>query len=99
MAAQFPADLEPQKRSMTLEHLLTMSSGLFCDDGNDDAPGNEDKMWDQTDEPDFYRFTLKVPHGDAAGRERGLLQREPEPGAGDGGPRGARVPDRTASTG
>jgi CubicO group peptidase (beta-lactamase class C family) len=57
----FPADLEPAKRTMTLEHLLTMSSGYFCDDTNDDAPGNEDKMWDQTAEPDFYRYTMNVP--------------------------------------
>lgn len=57
----FPADLEPQKRAMTLEHLLTMSSGYFCDDTNEDAPGNEDGMWDQEAEPDFYRFTMKVP--------------------------------------
>jgi CubicO group peptidase (beta-lactamase class C family) len=57
----FPADLEPRKRSMTLEHLITMSGGYFCDDTNDDAPGNEDKMWDQTEEPDFYRYTMKVP--------------------------------------
>jgi CubicO group peptidase (beta-lactamase class C family) len=60
-AGQFPPDLEPQKRTMTLEHLLTMSSGFFCDDNNDDAPGNEETMWDQTGEPDFYRYTLKVP--------------------------------------
>ena len=57
----FPPDLEPQKRAMTLENLLTMSSGYFCDDNNDDAPGNEDKMADQTDEPDYYRYTLQVP--------------------------------------
>jgi CubicO group peptidase (beta-lactamase class C family) len=56
-----PADLEPQKRAMTLEHLITMSGGFFCDDTNDDAPGNEDKMWDQAEEPDFYRYTMKVP--------------------------------------
>ena len=60
-AGKFPPDLEPQKRTMTLEHLLTMSSGFFCDDNNDDAPGNEETMWDQTDEPDFYRYTMKVP--------------------------------------
>jgi CubicO group peptidase (beta-lactamase class C family) len=64
---EFPADLKPQKRTMTLEHLLTMSSGLFCDDSNDDAPGNEDKMWDQTEEPDFYRLTLKVPQATPPG--------------------------------
>jgi CubicO group peptidase (beta-lactamase class C family) len=57
----FPPDLEPQKRAMTLEHLLTMSAGFFCDDTNDEAPGNEDKMWEQTAEPDFYRLTLAVP--------------------------------------
>src|SRR5262249_30889417 len=28
---------------------------------NSDAPGNEDKILDQTDEPDFYRYTLNVP--------------------------------------
>ncbi len=28
-AGQFPPDLDTQKRAMTLEHLLTMSSGLF----------------------------------------------------------------------
>lgn len=57
----FPPDLDPRKRAMTLEHLLTMSSGFFCDDTNDDAPGNEETMWDQSAEPDFYRYTLNVP--------------------------------------
>ena len=46
---------------MTLEHLLTMSAGYFCDDTNDAAPGNEEVMWEQDAEPDFYRYTLKVP--------------------------------------
>ena len=57
----FPPDLDPQKRTMTLEHLLTMSSGYFCDDTNDSAPGNEETMWEQSDEPDFYRYTMRVP--------------------------------------
>lgn len=57
----FPADLEPRKRAMTLEHLLTMSSGYFCDDTNPEAPGNEENMNEQEDEPDYYRFTLNVP--------------------------------------
>ena len=56
-----PSGLEPGKREMTLEHLLTMSSGYFCDDENDDAPGNESRMQTQTEEPDFYRYTMKVP--------------------------------------
>jgi len=57
----FPADLEPRKRAMTLEHLLTMSSGYFCDDTNPEAPGGEEIMINQEEEPDYYRFTLKVP--------------------------------------
>ena len=57
----FPRDLDPGKRTMTLEHLLTMSSGLFCDDTNDNAPGNEDRMNDQSEEPDYYRYILNVP--------------------------------------
>lgn len=64
-----PADLDPRKRAMTLEHLLTMSSGYFCDDTNPDAPGNEDAMLDQTDEPDYYRYTLKVPMASAPGEK------------------------------
>jgi CubicO group peptidase (beta-lactamase class C family) len=58
---KMPADLDAQKRTMTLEHLLMMRSGYFCDDTNPDAPGNEDTMLDQTEEPDYYRYTLKLP--------------------------------------
>jgi CubicO group peptidase (beta-lactamase class C family) len=65
----FPADLEPRKRALTLEHLLTMSSGYFCDDTNPDAPGNEDAMLDQNDEPDYYRYTLKVPMASEPGEK------------------------------
>ncbi|MFL6245880.1 MAG: serine hydrolase domain-containing protein [Thermoanaerobaculia bacterium] len=55
----FPADLEPRKRAMTLEHLLTMTSGTACDDWNDKAPYTEDSMWqNQENEPDFYRYAL-----------------------------------------
>jgi CubicO group peptidase (beta-lactamase class C family) len=57
----FPANLDAQKRAMTLQDLLTMSGGFFCDDTNDDAPGNEETMWEQSAEPDFYRFTMAVP--------------------------------------
>ena len=63
----FPPELEPRKRAMTLEHLLTMSSGYFCDDGNEAAPGREDGMWNQEEEPDFYRFTLPLPMAYAPG--------------------------------
>jgi CubicO group peptidase (beta-lactamase class C family) len=58
---KMPADIEAQKRAMTMEHLLMMRSGYFCDDTNPEAPGNEDAMLDQTEEPDYYRYTLRLP--------------------------------------
>jgi CubicO group peptidase (beta-lactamase class C family) len=58
---EFPDGLEPRKRAMSLEHLLTMSSGFFCDDGDPDAPGAEETMQNQEDEPDWLRYTLNVP--------------------------------------
>jgi len=63
----FPADLEPAKRAMTLEHLLTMSSGWFCDDTNESAPGNEEVIAEQTAEPDWYLYTLRVPMATSPG--------------------------------
>jgi CubicO group peptidase (beta-lactamase class C family) len=56
-----PSDLEPRKQAMTLEHLLTMQSGYYCDDNDPNAPGNEDVVSNQTEEPDWYRLTLKLP--------------------------------------
>lgn len=55
---RFPADLEPRKRALTLEHLLTMSSGLDCDDADPNSPGSEDVVTQQTDEPDWWKVTL-----------------------------------------
>lgn len=59
----FPPDLEPRKRAMTLEHLLTMTSGYACDDWDDNAAYNEEVMWNlQENGPaDFYRWTLDMP--------------------------------------
>ena len=59
--SQLPADLDPRKNKMNVEHLLTMTSGYFCDDRNPAAPGNEDVMQDQTKDPDWYHYTLNVP--------------------------------------
>ena len=61
MLGTLPAGMDPRKRAMTLGHLLTMTGGHFCDDNNDDAPGNEDKMQEQRREPDWYRFILELP--------------------------------------
>ena len=65
----FPEGLEARKRAMRLDHLLTMTSGIFCDDGNPDAPGNEETMINQADEPDFYRFYMRSPMDREPGAE------------------------------
>jgi CubicO group peptidase (beta-lactamase class C family) len=46
---------------MRLEHLLTMRGGHFCDDNNEEAPGNEDVMQSQDKEQDWYRYILALP--------------------------------------
>ena len=56
-----PESDDPRKRKMTVEHLLTMRAGYFCDDGNDAAPGNEDRMQEQKEQPDWWQYTLDVP--------------------------------------
>jgi CubicO group peptidase (beta-lactamase class C family) len=61
MLGTVPSGLDPRKRAMTLGHLLTMTGGHFCDDNNDDAPGNENTLQEQTREPDWYRFILALP--------------------------------------
>jgi CubicO group peptidase (beta-lactamase class C family) len=66
---KFPDNLDAQKQSMTLEHLLTMSSGYYCDDTDENAPGNEDKILEQTEEPDYYKIALNLPMAAAPGEK------------------------------
>jgi CubicO group peptidase (beta-lactamase class C family) len=55
------ANDDPRKRRITVTDLMTMSSGLACDDGDDNSPGNEDTMQSQTAQPDWYRYALDLP--------------------------------------
>ena len=57
----FPPGLEPRKRAMTLENLLTMSSGHYCDDTDDKAPGNEDYINDDLQPPNVIGYFMSVP--------------------------------------
>lgn len=61
------ANDDARKRAITLENLMTMSSGLACDDNDDASPGNEDTMQSQTAQPDWYRYTLDLPMAGAPG--------------------------------
>jgi len=52
---------DARKAAMTVADLMTMSSGLACDDNDDKSPGNEDTMQSQSGKPDWYRYTLDLP--------------------------------------
>ncbi|MEM9057766.1 MAG: serine hydrolase, partial [Pseudomonadota bacterium] len=55
------ANPDPRKARLTLRHLITMSPGFACNDGDYDSPGNEDVMQNQSDQPDWYRYALDLP--------------------------------------
>jgi CubicO group peptidase (beta-lactamase class C family) len=59
MLGAVPADLDPRKRAMTLEHLLTMTAGFNCDP-EDTTSADEDVM-DNRGIEDWYGYTLNVP--------------------------------------
>jgi CubicO group peptidase (beta-lactamase class C family) len=51
--------LDPRKRAVTMRHLLTMTSGLDCDDGSPNYhPGSEDILTNQDTNPDWLRTVL-----------------------------------------
>ena len=51
---------DPRREALTLGHLLSMTSGLDCDD-NRDSPGNEDTMQNQDKQPDWVQYALDLP--------------------------------------
>lgn len=61
MLGRQPDDLDPRKRAMTLEHLISMTAGYQCG-GDLEAPHTADEdVMQQSGERDFYRYTLAVP--------------------------------------
>ena len=63
----FSPNLEPQRRAMTLEHLLMMSSGLDCDEEDEKSPGAEDIISRQ----DIYKATMELKMVRKPGIEKG----------------------------
>jgi len=51
---------EPERGDIKLRHLVNMNSGLDCDDRNPKSAAQEDVMWDNADDLDFYLHTLNV---------------------------------------
>lgn len=58
---KLPQDIDPRKKEMTVEHLLTMSSGYNCNDWDPPRPGSEDFVTDEQPDRDYYRYTLQLP--------------------------------------
>ena len=75
-----PATLDPRKRAMTLEHLLTMTAGFNCDP-DDTTSADEDVMNDRGF-VDWYRYTLDVPLISAPGDSIYYCSAEPNLAAG-----------------
>ena len=58
LARVYPGLTAPGDRPITLEDLLTMRSGLACDDRDRRSPGHEDRMYRARD---WTRFFLELP--------------------------------------
>ena len=51
---------DPRRLKITLTHVAHMASGLDCNDSDPDSPANEDRMWDQAQDVDFYEHLLET---------------------------------------
>lgn len=51
---------DPRKARMTMAHLLTHTSGLACNDNDENSPGNEGRLWNQAN-PNYWQYTLNLP--------------------------------------
>jgi CubicO group peptidase (beta-lactamase class C family) len=66
------AHWDQRKAKLTLRDLMTMTSGLACDDSNQDSPGQEDRMQSQTEQPDWYKYTLDLPMAEEPGGDKAI---------------------------
>ena len=51
---------DPRKARITLAHLLTHTAGLACNDNDENSPGNEGRLWRQSN-PNLWQYTLNLP--------------------------------------
>jgi CubicO group peptidase (beta-lactamase class C family) len=55
------ANWDERKSRLTLQDLMTMTPGLACEDSDSSSPGGENQMQSQTQERDWYKYTLDLP--------------------------------------
>lgn len=55
------ANADERRGRITVGQLLTHSTGLACDDNDDNSPGNEAAMQSQDQQPNWYRYFLDLP--------------------------------------
>jgi CubicO group peptidase (beta-lactamase class C family) len=55
------ANPDPRKKNITLEHLMSHSAGLACDDVSGTSPGDEGKVQADAAHPDWTKVTLDLP--------------------------------------
>jgi CubicO group peptidase (beta-lactamase class C family) len=55
------ANPDPRKNDITLEHLMSHSAGLACDDVSGTSPGDEGKVQADLAHPDWTKVTLDLP--------------------------------------
>ena len=57
---------------MKVRDLLQMTTGYYCDDSDDAAPGSEDNVQNQNKQPDWYKYTLDLPMASDPGGDLSL---------------------------
>jgi CubicO group peptidase (beta-lactamase class C family) len=77
MLGATPANLDPRKRAMTLEHLLSMNAGFECDPDTAAPRTADEDVMGQNGVEDYYRYTLNVPLNAAPGEKVYYCSAEP----------------------
>src|ERR1700751_2131452 len=52
---------DDRKARITVENAMTMTPGFACDDSDNNSPGQENTLQSQTQQPDWYKYTLDLP--------------------------------------
>ena len=75
MLGTVPANLDPRKKAMTLEHLVTMTAGFNCD--SDDTTSADEDVMDNRGIEDWFGYTLNVSLVSAPGEKIFYCSTEP----------------------